>query len=86
MIQLLLGLSGSAKQSETGPRRIRGKTSEGKIPTLRGGVLVALRVPRRASKVLWSVSTDVGCALIDVGERDSIRCASETRQDSGSDR
>ena len=56
--------------------------SEGKIPTLRGGVLVALRVPQRASKVLWSVSIDVRCASIDVGERDSIRCASEMRQDS----
>ena len=61
--------------------------SEGKIPTLRGGVSVALRVPQCASKVLWSVSIDVGCASIDVGERDSIGCASKTRRDSihGSD-
>ena len=55
--------------------------SEGKIPTLRGGVSVTLKVPQRALKVLWSVSIDVGCTSIDVGERDSIRCASETRQD-----
>ena len=62
--------------------------SEGKIPTLRGGVSVALRVPRHASKVLRSVSRgvecasiDVGCASIDVSERDSIRCASEMRRD-----
>ena len=55
--------------------------SEGKIPTLRGGVSVALRVPRHALELLRSVSIDVGCTLIDVGERDSIRCASETRWD-----
>ena len=84
MIQLLLGSSGGAKQSETGPRCIRGKMSEGKIPTLRGGVSVTLRVPRCASKVLWSVSRGVGCASRDVSKRDGIRCASEMRWDSDS--
>ena len=58
--------------------------SEGKIPTLRGGVLVASRVAWRTSKVLQSVSGGAGCASRDVGERDSIRCASKTRRDNGS--
>ena len=77
MIQLLLGSSGGAKQSKPGLRCIRGKMSEGRIPTLRGGVSVALRVPWCASKVLRSVSTDVGCASIDVGcTSTDVGCAS----------